>query len=311
MPSAPMSRRTWLLLIALSVLWGATFVLAGVALRELPPATLVLARVTLAAIALLATLRLLGQPWPIGVRLWAAFLVMGLLNNAIPFTLIFWGQTRIAAGLAAILNATTPLWTVLLARLVPPHEPPGAARLAGVAVGFAGVVLVIGADALGGLGGAVLAQLAVVAAAFSYACAGLFGRRFAAEPPLATAAGQLTASALLLALPVLLVDRPWALAMPGAATLGSVVALALLSTALAYVLYFRILAVAGATNLLLVTLLIPVSALLLGALVLGEAVGLRQLVGMALVGLGLAVIDGRAMTWLSGLRSRPPRPAAR
>ena len=259
-----MSRHTWLLLLTLSVLWGATFVFAGVALRELPPTTLVLARVALAAIALLATLGVLGQPWPTGRRLWGAFLVMGLLNNIVPFTLIFWGQTEIAAGLAAILNATTPLWTVLLAPLVTRDERLRARRVSLVSrVGFAGVVLVVGPDALGASAVPCWPSWPWSRRSFSYACAGLFGRRF---PPPAAARYRCRAAhgpgGAWLALPVLLLDRPWELPMPGAGDAGlGWRRWPCLRTALAYVLYFRILAVAGATNLLLVTFLIPVSAL--------------------------------------------------
>lgn len=290
----------WVLLIALSILWGGSFFFVGVAVAELPPFTIVLLRVALAAIALHLALRALGVAMPWNRNAWLAFFGMGLLNNAIPFSLIVWGQTQIASGLASILNATTPLFTVLVAHVLTADERLTRARLAGVLLGIAGVVVMIGPAAMADLGRDVLAQLAVLAAALSYACAGVFGRRFKrmAVAPLATAAGQVSASSLLILPLALMVDRPWTMPVPGVTALAAILGLALLSTALAYYLFFRILAAAGAVNLLLVTFLIPVSAILLGCLVLGEVLTLAQLAGMALIGAGLAAIDGRVPTAL-------------
>lgn len=290
----------WVLLIALSILWGGSFFFVGVAVAELPPFTIVLLRVALAAIALHLALRALGVAMPWNRDAWLAFFGMGLLNNAIPFSLIVWGQTQIASGLASILNATTPLFTVLVAHVLTADERLTRARLAGVLLGIAGVVVMIGPAAMADLGRDVLAQLAVLAAALSYACAGVFGRRFKrmAVAPLATAAGQVSASSLMILPLALMVDRPWTMPVPGVTALAAILGLALLSTALAYYLFFRILAAAGAVNLLLVTFLIPVSAILLGCLVLGEVLTLAQLAGMALIGAGLAAIDGRVPTAL-------------
>jgi len=285
----------WTLLIVLSLLWGGSFFFIEGALAALPPFTLVLLRVSLAAAALHLFLRIRGLGMPAGRLVWAAFFGMGLLNNAIPFSLIVWGQTQIASGLAAILNATTPLFTVLVAHAATRDERLTGGRLAGVVIGFAGVAVMIGPGALAGLGDDLLAQLACLAAALSYAFAGVFGRRFArlGVKPVQTAAGQVTASSLLLLPLALLVDRPWALPLPGPEVWAAVAALALLSTALAYILYFRILATSGATNLLLVTLLIPVTAILLGVAILGERLAAEHIAGMALIALGLAAIDGR------------------
>ena len=294
----------WLLLVTLSVLWGGSFFFAEVALAELPPLTVVLARVGLAAFALLLIVLASGQRLPRSPRLWGAFLVMGALNNLIPFSLIVWGQTQIASGFASILNATTPLFTVVLAHLLTRDERLTPGRLAGVLAGLAGVAVMIGPQALAGPDRPVLAQVAVLGAALSYALAGIFGRRFRDTPPLVTALGQVSGSALMTLPLALLVDRPWALPLPGLATMGALIGIALLSTALAYVIYFRILAAAGATNLLLVTFLIPVSALLLGTLVLGEHLTAGQLAGMALIGLGLAAIDGRPRAWVASRRRR-------
>ena len=295
----------WLLLIALSVLWGGSFFFTEVALTALPPFTVVLGRVGFAACALLLLVPLSGHRLPRTLRPWGVFLVLGGLNNLIPFSLIAWGQTEIASGLASILNATTPLFTVVLAHLLTRDERLTPARLAGVLAGLAGVVLMIGPAALTGLGSAVLAQGACLGAALSYALAGIFGRRLRVTPPLVTAAGQVTMSTLLVLPLALAVDRPWTLPLPGPATWSALIGLALLSTALAYVIYFRILARAGATNLLLVTFLIPVSALGLGIGLLGEQLAPGHLGGMALIALGLAAIDGRAFAWLARRQRRP------
>lgn len=294
--SAPSLGATeWFLLLALSILWGGSFFFTGVAVRELPPLSIVLSRVSLAALTLLLMVRLSGLRMPESRRDWLSFAGMGLLNNLIPFCLIVWGQTRLPSGTAAILNATTPLFTVLVAHTLTVDERLTGSRLAGTLCGFAGVAVMIGPAALGGLGGDVLAHAAVLLAALSYACAGVYGRRFRGRPPLVTAAGQLTTAAVLLLPVALAIDRPWTLGTPGAATLAALLGSALASTALAYVLFFRILASAGASNVALVTFLIPVSALLLGTQILGESLEPRQLAGMAMIAGGLALIDGRPL----------------
>ncbi|EDP63127.1 ABC transporter, membrane spanning protein [alpha proteobacterium BAL199] len=287
----------WLCLLALSALWGGSFFFGKVAVAVVPPLTLVLARVGLAALALLVVVRVAGLRMPSDVRLWLAFAGMGILNNLIPFGLIFYGQTTIGAGLAAVINGMTPFWAALLARAVG-AEPLTFGKLAGIAIGFGGLAVMIGPAALGGLDTSLIAQLAVVGATISYGCASVFGRRFKALPPLVTATGQLSASSLLVLPLALLIDRPWTLDIPEPAVLGAIVALALFSTSLAYILFFRVLANAGATNVSLVTLLVPVSAMLLGVLILDEAVTDRQLLGLALIALGMAFIDGRLLARL-------------
>ena len=284
----------WTLLLALSVLWGGSFFFAKIAVAELPPFTVVLARVGLAALALHIAVRVTGRRMPADHASWSAFFAMGALNNLVPFSLIVWAQTQISSGLASILNGATPLFTVLFAHWLTADERLTWNRLGGVLLGFAGVTVMIGVEALADLGLHVVAALAVVAATVSYAFAGIFGRRFGGQPPLVTAAGQVTATSIMMLPIVLIVDQPWTLPTPQPATWGAVIGLALLSTALAYVIFFRILATAGATNLLLVTLLIPVSAVLLGHTFLDESVHLQHIAGMALIALGLAAIDGRA-----------------
>lgn len=287
----------WLLLAVLSVLWGGAFFFAKVALSEVGPLTLVFGRVALAAVALWFVVLALGVTAPHQRRVWRDLFIMGALNNALPFSLIFWGQTIIASSLASILNATTPVFTVVLAHYLTHDERMTVNRLAGVVLGLVGVATLIGPDALAGLGGDVAAQLACIAGAMFYACAGIFGRRFHTLPPTFTAAGQLTASSIIMLPIVLVVEAPWSSAWPAATAWGALAALALISTAAAYVIYFRILAVAGATNILLVTLLVPVSALWLGTAILGERLDVHHLLGMALIGLGLAAIDGRPLRW--------------
>jgi len=281
-----MSLSDWSRLILLSLLWGGSFFFVEVALTGLPPLSVVWGRVTLGALALAVMLR--GH-LPRGAGLWRALAVMGVLNNVIPFSLFALAQGQISGTLAAILNATTPLWGVLVAHLAG-AEAATPRRVAGVGIGFAGV-----AAMLGGGAGAPLAMLACLAAALSYALAGLWGRRFRAlgVAPLQAAFGQVMAASLILTPVWLLHDQPWALPLPAAPVWGAVAGIALLSTALAYALYFRLLASAGAVNLLLVTFLIPVSAAALGALFLGESVGWREAAGFGLIVAGLWAVAGR------------------
>ena len=297
-PTLSMSAGDWLLLLVLSVLWGGAFFCSEVALDEVQPATLVLGRVGIAALALLAVVHASGHRMPRAASLWVPFLVMGALNNLVPFSLIFWGQLEITGGLASILIATTPLFTVSLAHVLTRDERITPGRLAGLLLGIAGVAVMIGLGALRGLGLHLLAQLAVLGAALSYAFAGIYGRRFRGQPPLVTAAGQVSASTLMMLPVALLIARPWNGPLPGATTWAAIFGIALLGTALAYILYFRILASAGATNLLLVTFLIPVSAILLGVVALGERLDPEHVLGMGLIGLGLAAIDGRLLRGL-------------
>ena len=302
MQHAPqMTSRDWALLVALSVLWGGSFFFVGVAVREWPPLPIVLLRVAIAAAALWGLVAALRLPVRRDRAALLTFAGMGLLNNAIPFGLIVWAQGSLPSGVTSILNATTPLWGVLVAHLAG-AERATPRHVAGVLVGFVGVAAMVGADLTEGLSGHALATAAMLLATAAYALAGLFGLRVRALgiPPLVAAAGQTTASTLLLLPPVLMLSPPWGLPVPSLAMAAALAGLGLLSTALAYLLYFRLLASAGPVNLLLVTLLVPVSAILLGALVLGEALAPRHALGMAGVAAGLALIDGRLVTRLRG-----------
>jgi drug/metabolite transporter (DMT)-like permease len=290
-----MSATDWLLLVTLSILWGGSFFFGKVAVLELPPLTVAFGRVAIAAAILIVLARITGVALPVTFAAWRPFAIMGLLNNAIPFVLILWGQTHIPSGLAAILNATTPLFTVLVAHAATRDERLTPSRLAGVTIGLGGVVAMIGPDLLRDLGSNVAAQGACLLAAISYAFAGIYGRRFRGEPALRVAAGQLVMSSLMLAPLAVVLDRPWTLTPPSAAAWAALMGTAILSTALGYLIYFRVLARAGATNVLLVTFLIPVSAILLGTLILGEQLAVGHIVGMAAIAIGLAAIDGRWM----------------
>jgi drug/metabolite transporter (DMT)-like permease len=287
-----MTALEWAMLVVLSTLWGGSFFFNGVAVRELPVFTIVVVRIVLGALILMAIMKLRGERLPTGRRVWAAFFAIGLINNVIPFSLIVWGQQHIASGVASIINASSPLFTVVFAHFLTTDEKMTGAKLAGVVIGLAGVAWMIGFDALQTLGADLMAQLSCLGAAIAYALSGIYGRRFRTMgvAPMATATGQVIASSVLLVPVMLVVDRPWTLAMPGMATVAALIGVAALSTALAYVLYFRILATAGATNLQLVTFLIPVSAILLGVAFLGESLQPRHVFGMVLIGAGLAAI---------------------
>ncbi len=301
----PMQAAEWVLLGLLSLLWGGAFFFSKLALAELPPLTVVLARVGLAGLALGLYLRLRGIAVPRSMAHWRACFGMGLLNSLVPFTLIFWGQGFIGSGLASILNATTPIFSILVAFLLAREERLAGHRLLGIALGLAGVATLLGGQAALRSGEALWGVLACLGAALSYGFANSFGRRFQRMgiAPAAGAFGQIAATTVM-ALPlVLLIDRPWNAAPPSLGVWGALAGLALLSTAFAYVVFFRLIATAGATNTSLVTLLIPPSAILLGVAFLGEQLSTAQLGGMVLIGLGLLALDGRVFRRGAGWRA--------
>ena len=290
-----MGARDWAMLLLLSILWGGSFFFISVSVSELPPFTLVTMRVGLAAVTLWLVLLVSGYPIPKSPEVWRAFMMMGLLGNALPFSLIAWGQTHIGAGLASIINATTPIFTILIAGAFLSDEHITPRKMLGVTAGLAGVIVLIGPSALLELGTNTMAQLAVIGAAVSYSSATVFGRRFKAMgiSPLDTAVGQVTASTIILLPVVWFIDKPLQLANPSLQVWLSILALAIFSTAFAYILFFRILSSSGATNVVLVTFLAPVTASLLGWLMLDEQLQAKHFIGMACIGLGLAIIDGR------------------
>ena len=293
-----MSLSDWITLVGLSVLWGGSYFFFKMLIAELPALTIVLTRVGAAALILLVILYLTRGSLPSSPRIWVAFGVMGIFNNVVPFGLIIWGESQISSGLASILVATTPLFSVLLAHVLTKNERLTPNRVAGVCIGLAGVAVLMGPNALAGLNLTSLAQLAMIGAAISYAWSAIFGQEFTAlgVAPLTVATGQ-TIGAAVVSLPLaLLVDRPWTLAhAPSVTAWCALGGLVVLSTVVAYILYFRLLASAAATNSLLVTFLIPVSALLLGSLILKERLSALDLIGMLLIFAGLAAIDGRLL----------------
>jgi drug/metabolite transporter (DMT)-like permease len=292
-----MGATEWGFLLALTAAWSGIFLLNRFALESVPPLTAVFLRLGLAAPLLIGAVYVQGDRLPRSFRVWGAFALMGFLNNAFPFTMFVWAQQSIASGLAAIVNATTPFFTVLLAHALTTDEKMTGGKIAGVLIGLGGVAVLIGPGAFAGLDHAVIAELVCLLAPISYAFAGLWGRRFRALSPTVAAAGMVTSSAIMMAPVALWQDRPWTLA-PSAFSLTAVSAQAAVGTALAYWLYFRILKTAGATNLLLVTLLMPPAALALGALFAGERFGWSAFAGLALIVVGLAAMDGRPAAYL-------------
>ena len=286
--------RDWSLLGLLSILWGGSFVFNGLILRELTPLTVVFLRVAVAALILLPLLRVYRISLPKGVSGWTPFVAIALFNNVLPFSLIVTGQTYIGSGLASILNATTPLFTVMAMALAG-EERLSTRRIAGVVAGLVGVVVLRG-EAVGLRTGQGIGILLCLGASVSYALSALLARRLLANsPPLGTATFQLLASTVMMAFVAGSVEEPWRLPAPGMTTWLAVIGLAALSTALAYIVFFQIVRRSGATNVMLVTLLIPVTAILLGYLVLGESLSARELAGAALIGSALLVIDGRVV----------------
>jgi drug/metabolite transporter (DMT)-like permease len=292
-----MDERDWALLVLLSILWGGSFFFTGVAIRELPPLTIVLARVTIAAALLLPLLLAQGGRLPASLAGWKPFFVMGLLNNVIPFSLIVCGQAWIASGVASVLNATTPLFTVLV-MAASGDEPLAARRVVGVLGGLAGVVILSG-QGLEFAGGQTLGMLLCLGAALSYGFSGLWGRRkLAGVPPLTSATCQLICSSIVMLALAGVIEQPWLLPAPSLPTWLALLGTAALSTALAYIIFFQILVRSGASNVMLVTLLIPVTAILLGHFLLGEPLEAREVIGAFVIGAALLIVDGRAQRWL-------------
>jgi drug/metabolite transporter (DMT)-like permease len=289
-----MRTQDWLLLVFLSVLWGATFLFIAIAGPEVPPFTLVLARVGIAALVLLPLVFVMGYRLPSGRAAWQLFIVQSVINNVIPFTLMVYGQQRIASGLAAVLNATTPLFTLVVARLFA-GEALTPSKVLGVLLGAGGVAVLMGPEALTANTSSVIGMLCILGGTLSYAFSALWMRRLRHIPPLVSSAAQLTCSTVLLLPIAVLLDRFWLLPVPSAPAILAIVGLALFSTALAYIVFFKISANAGPSNVMLVTLLIPVTATALGVLVLDETLTVYQIAGALIIASGLVVIDGRLL----------------
>lgn len=307
MTQQTLTPRATLDLILLALIWGGSFLAIRTALDAVPVATSVAWRVAPAAALLWAVVLARGLPVPRGAAVWVGFAGMGVLNNAVPFTAMAWAQLHIETGLTSILNATTAVFGVVLAALVYRDERLTLRRAAGVALGFAGVVAVIGPAALSALDLRSLAQGAVLLGTLSYAAAGLWARaRLKGLAPEVAAAGMLTASALMAVPVALMLDGAPSLDLPGPVW-ASIGYYSVVATAGAYLLYFRVLAAAGAGNLLFVTLMIPPVAIALGAVVRDEALGPGAVLGLGLLAAGLMVLDGRVLRWVRrGAEASPP-----
>ena len=291
----PMTLTDWGQLLLLGAIWGGSFFFARIAVSEIHPLALVLFRVAIAAIALQLYLAIRGPSFRLAFPRAGLFFLLALTNNVVPFSLIFAGQTQLGAGVASVLNATTPFWTLILANALTTDEKLSWNKLAGIALGVAGTAVMIGPGLLAGLGGSVWAKFALIGASLSYAVALMIARRFKGIPSPVIATGQLTASTIIMAPIVLITYGPTGLFSVSPSVWAAVLGLALLSTAFAYILYFNLVASAGATNASLVTLIVPVSAVLLGFLFLGERLAFFEICGMTLIGLGLITIDGRLL----------------
>jgi drug/metabolite transporter (DMT)-like permease len=290
-----LSTRAWVELFFLSLIWGGIFFSVAIALREIGPLTSVLHRVGWAALLLWLVVAARRLAVPRTARLWGAFLVMGCLNNVIPFTLMSWGQIQIGTGLTSIFNAMTAVFAVLVAALFLRDEPLSARRVGGIILGFLGVVVIKGVDKLGALDPQSLGAYAVLAGTLSYAFAGVWARRtMRGQPPEVAAAGMLTGSTVVMVPLVLMTEGVPSLDL-SASTWGAIGYYSVIATAGAYLLYYRVLAMAGAGNLLLCTLIIPPVAILLAVVVLGETLQPQALAGFALIAVALAVIDGRLL----------------
>ena len=296
--------RSWALLVALALLWSVSFIFIKVAAVELPAFTLVFFRVGVAALVLHAVVLMQRKSYPGAPRLLGRYAVMGVINNIIPFALIVYATARLGAGAASILNATAPIFALLIAHFATSDEKITPAKTTGILLGLAGVVAMAGPQAFAGLTGDLVAVAAMLVACFFYGLSAIFGRGFSGFDPTVSATCQLTASALILLPIAALLDQPWSLPMPGLTTWLAVVALAIFSTSLAYVFYYALIRRAGGTNTILVTLLIPIGGVFFAWLLLGEALTLAEAAGMILIGLGLVVIDGRVFR-----RLRSPLPA--
>ena len=287
-----MSPRNFVILLLLSLIWGASFLFIKVAVATIPPLSVAFGRTSLAAVLLYLVLRSRSLRMPGRSPVWGTFLLMGFFNGAVPYTLITWAEIHIDSGLAAIVNALMPLFTVLLAHLFTGDERLNWMKVVGIFLGFLGVVILIGPAALNGLGKDVLAQLAVMAAALCYAIAVIFGRRLKDITPLVAATGQLFCAAFLTLPMILLFDAPWALS-PSFISVGALTCLSLLGTALAYLLYYYLLPRIGSTNLSLVTYLIPITGVFWGALLLGERLHWSAFLALGLILAGIAGVNNR------------------
>jgi drug/metabolite transporter (DMT)-like permease len=292
MAALKMSPMDWLWIVVLSVMWGGSFIFIELALESYPPLTLVTLRLAIASAALIGALSVARRLPPFTLPMWRMFVVMGLFNNVLPFTLFAWGQTEIGAGLASIFNATTPLFGMLIAHVATTDDKITPLRVVAVLLGLGGVGVLMSGEIQGG---SLAAGVACLGGALAYGISGVYSRRAAGAglTPAQASMGQLTASFVMMIPFAFVLERPWTIAAPALSATAAVTGLALISTVIAYVIFFHVLARAGATNVLLVTFLQPVSAVAMGALFLGERLTGIEGVGMAIILASLVIADGR------------------
>lgn len=305
-PSAPlrMSLLDWSIFVLCAVLWGSAYTFNKLTIAEIPILTITGSRLLIAALILHSITIAWGQKLPWTIEAWRPFLVLTLFSNIFPFLLILYGQRETASGLTAILGATTPLFIIPLAHVFTHDEKMRSNKVAGVIVGLCGVAVVFGADAFAGWSSALVAKVAIVSAALLYAIGAIYSKRLVGHPPLTIATMQMTCGAAITLPAALLIDQPWTGPVPSGTAIAALLGTAMLGSALSPVLYFHVLRKGGATNAMLTTLLVPVTPILLGGLLFGEKLQARELLGTAIIGLALAIIDGRLLAWLAGLVDR-------
>lgn len=286
-----MGTTEWGLLLLLSVLWGSSFFFIEVALQSISVFTLVFARVSIAGLLLTLYAYASGQKLPTTWQAWRQFIILGALRATLPISLIVWAETQIDSGLAGILNSTSPLFTAIIAHYLTQDDKLTKQRMIGIGVGMLGVIVLIGLDALNGLGSQVLAQLAMLGATCSYGFAAVYGRQFRYMPSTISATGMLLGASLLI-FPLAMLEQPWTLT-PSLPSIGAILGLSILSTAFAFIIWFQLIFRAGASNTSMVTFLIPITALFLGIVVLGETPTPSAIIGLVIILIGLAIAQNR------------------
>jgi drug/metabolite transporter (DMT)-like permease len=306
-PQLTMGATEWALIVLHSTMWGSAFFFGAIAIKEISPLTITAFRLIPACLIVAVACMFAGNRIPAKWHFWQRMLVLGFVNNMAPMLLILWAQHQVAGGVAAVFNATAPLFAVILAHFATADEKMSWRKIAGILAGVAGVSVLVGTDVTSGTTGDVLAKIALLGAACLYAISGVFARSSSHEPPFVIAFGQMF-SAMLLAMPLaLIVDRPWMTAMPSQTAVAAVLAMGVFGSAFAALLYFTVLRRAGATNTLLVTLLLPLTPIILGTLFLGETFGPREMAGAALIGIALVILDGRLPRALATMTSTAGR----
>lgn len=288
-----MTTKGWALLFLLSVLWGSSFFFIEIALRDISIFTIVFARVGIAALVLTVYVYATGHQLPGKITIWGQFILLGALRAAIPISLIVWAETQINSSLAGILNSTSPLFTAIIAHHLTPDDKLTRSRLLGIVMGMIGVGVLIGPDALQGFGVQVIAQLAMLGATCSYGFAAVYGRQFKGTSPTVSATGMLIGAALLI-FPLALLEQPWTLSL-SLLSVSAILGLSLLSTALAFIVWFQLIFSVGASNTSMVTFLIPITALVLGLFILDETMNLTSFIGLMIILAGLAIAQNRFM----------------